>query len=710
MSERLIPGADAKARVNALSQKELQAFFDEVPLSDMQLAARVLPSPDGFRRTSEAGIIRQKEMLARRLSRSAANDREYHGLYVIWRTWVDKRLPEASTIQGMIDDVEEAAGLPDGPEAQRAAVHAHVDEILEKLTADSQQNRCTREAIEKFFTFSPFPETPDARSIIASAKPASEVERDATLNALPTRLAQDENEIQSIKKDVGSLVDRFDRLAADVTRIAASAADARVAADEAKASASSTGDIVRDLVISRDKSPPSEEPAERPELAIRLEAAIGEIDALRGEVHILRESIPDAVGITDAVQRLRDAVSQASVAHDQQAEALKALTAGLEETKRDVLALMDARTGDDGAASLLKQIAALEERVRELSAAPVPLAYETKALDITQRPTVPYLGGAGLRPRPIAETLGSTITPVSSFAALAAGVAKALQGLGLRKTGAQVFAEECTAAIACRQIVFLQGAFATRVGRSLARAIGGSSSVRISIPVGLQYNEDLREAAYGQRRKEANTLPVVVVEGVNRSALDVTREALTDLVDPSAAGLGTAEPRAVIFATLAQGVASLPVDPEYLELGPVFDVDVLDWRLLATTESLPSAAIPPELDHTMFAELAGAAVADDEASRLARLFASKRSPATERNILLAHRALEALRSDRKAVTPLQSLHFGWLLPYWHALNITREQIDSELDGGKVNGQTADPRLATIFADVFPQSAERRGTA
>lgn len=711
MSQHLIPGTEAKARIGALSQKDLQAFFDEVPVSNMQIAAQVLPSPAGFRPTSEAGIIRQKEMLANHLSHATANDREYHGLYVIWRAWVDKWLPEAAVIQEMIDEVESVANLPDDPEAQRTAVRAHVDEILEKLKSESQQNRCTREVIEKFFTYSPFPETTRARSIIAAAKPASAVERDATLNALPTRLAKDENEILSIKNNLGSLLDRFDRLAADVSKIAVSAAETRIVADEAKASASSIGDIVRDLIISRERPPLVEEPAGRRELGIRLEVALGVIDTLRGEVHALKESIPDISGIVDSVQRLTEAMPQASAAHEQQAELLKTLSVGLEETKRDVLALMDARMGDDRAASIAKQIAALEERLRDLTVAPVTPHYQTKTLSLAQPlPNPPYLGNAGLRRSSIMEKAESAANPVSSFAALTQVVAKALQGLGLRKTAAQVFGEECTAALACRQIVFLQGAFATRVARLLAYAVSGSDCIRVSVPVGMQDGEELREAAYHQSDQVRPALPALVVEGINRSALDVTREALTDLIDPLTAGLGTAKLRTVVFATLAQGVASLPIDPEYFELGPVFNVDVLDWRLLAISETSSPAAIVPDLDRTMFAELTGSAVADDEALRLARLFAPKRNPAVERNILLAHRALEALRSDRKTLTPLQSLHFGWLLPYWRALNIAREQVDSELDGGKVNGQAADPRLAAVFADAFPPDIKQGGTA
>src|SRR5450756_249883 len=109
MSDRLSPGLEAKARIQALSQKQFQAFFDEVPSTAMQRVARHLPSVDGFRKTSQAGIMRQKEALARRLSKSTAQDRDYQGLYMIWRTWIDENIADAALIQELIEDVEEAA-------------------------------------------------------------------------------------------------------------------------------------------------------------------------------------------------------------------------------------------------------------------------------------------------------------------------------------------------------------------------------------------------------------------------------------------------------------------------------------------------------------------------------------------------------------------------------------------------------------------------
>ena len=68
MSDALTPSPDAKVRIQALGQNALLAFFGEVSTSAMQHVARGLPSIDGFRKTSQAGIAKQKETLARKLS------------------------------------------------------------------------------------------------------------------------------------------------------------------------------------------------------------------------------------------------------------------------------------------------------------------------------------------------------------------------------------------------------------------------------------------------------------------------------------------------------------------------------------------------------------------------------------------------------------------------------------------------------------------
>jgi predicted nucleic acid-binding Zn-ribbon protein len=236
----LSPGPDAKARIQKLSQKELQEFFEEVPAAGMRFVASVLPTVDGFRPGSPAGIVRQKEALARRLIRPTANDRDFHGLYVIWRTWIGETQANAPLIQELIDKLEDVADNTEEPEARRIAIEQQVDSLLQQLKDESQQNRCTRETIERFFTFSPFPETPASRSIIASAKGVADVERDAKLQNLPNRLDQDEHEIKAIKSDLHALTDRVTSVARDAGKALDELPKLRAAIEEVSERVAST--------------------------------------------------------------------------------------------------------------------------------------------------------------------------------------------------------------------------------------------------------------------------------------------------------------------------------------------------------------------------------------------------------------------------------------------------------------------------------------
>src|SRR5262249_100723 len=153
----------AKDRLRALGEKEFQAFFDEIPENTMRSVAQYLPKVDGFRTTSPAGIAKQKAALARNLGKTNPGERDFHGLYPIWRTWMDANIENSKAIHEFIDKLEEAANAAADPDERRAAVERNVEVFLEYLKEESQQNRCTREQIERLFAFSPFPEAPAAR-------------------------------------------------------------------------------------------------------------------------------------------------------------------------------------------------------------------------------------------------------------------------------------------------------------------------------------------------------------------------------------------------------------------------------------------------------------------------------------------------------------------------------------------------------------------
>jgi hypothetical protein len=289
---------------------------------------------------------------------------------------------------------------------------------------------------------------------------------------------------------------------------------------------------------------------------------------------------------------------------------------------------------------------------------------------------------------------------LQSHTDLGRAIAATLQSLGLRKSAAQIFGEECAATVIAKQAIFLKGSFATQTARAIARVIGGAASVRVAMPIGLQNGEELPTAIEQAFETERPTMTALVIEGINRTALDITREVLGDCLDP---GFDRAPARSAVIATISEGVASLPLELGYCEIGPVFDLNCLDWRAGQSSSAGESAsAFSSEADKTLFIQIGNASVDTEEAIRLANAFVTGRDPSIERAFASAYRALHLVRTDIKAVTPLQSLFYGWLMPYWQALGVTKDQIEIELDGGKVNGTAVDPRLTAIFKANTPR--------
>ncbi len=695
MTGHLTPGPDARARIQQVGQKELQAFFDEVPVPAMRSMVPYLPRVDGFRRGSPAGIIKQKEALARQLSRPAANEYGFRALYMMWRAWIDETQPNAPLIQNLIDELEEAADNADGQDACGLVIEEHTNSLLQKLKEESEQNRSTREGMERLYTFSPLPETTAARGIIAAAKLAADVERDATYRNLPSRLDQDERAIQSIRSELGVLADRVAANADESAKALRDLPGLRDAVSEARKFADATRAMVKEHANNRsahDRGDNGRAAAEA-----RVKAIADDLGALRESVGDLASNFDGLNHVALAVRKLDETQAQLTQEQEQHASRLDQVAAALEQTRGDVDALLEDRTQADRIAPLAEQMADLARRVDIVVARPHP-PDQTKEL---ARHPVSVSSALHCAPLPTAGNAAA----IASHGGLATAFADALLPLGMRKSGAQLLAAECAAAVAARQAVFLQGAFASRVARALAAVTGGTASARLAMPVGLQDGEPFRlaiEEAFSSLNERVGGL---AIEGFNLAPLDVTREIIADCVSP-AMPLNGPYRRIAVFAALSRGVAALGLEPEALELGPVFDLDYLEWR------SNPAEASPPKpsflaakTDQALLAQVASVSPNTEEAVRLARALATKRNPAVERTVTRAYRALHLVRSDNKTITPLHSLFFGWLLPYWRALGLSREQVDSEFDGGMVHGAPEDGRLTAMFATEFPDTAK-----
>jgi chemotaxis protein histidine kinase CheA len=689
MTDRLTPSPEARSRIQQLSRKELQAFFDEVPAPAMRSLALYLPPVDGFRRGSPAGIIKQKEALARRLSRPAANEHDYNALYMVWRTWIDETQPNAPLIQTLIDELEEAAENTDDPDARRLVIEQHTDSLLRKLKEESEENRSPREAIERLYTFSPLPETAAARGIIAAAKLAADVERDAKYRNLPTRLEQDERELQSVKAELATLADRVAAIAEESAKALRELPGLRDAVRKARSSADAAHAAVNEQVHA--KAAHDRDEAKRAAAEARIKTLADDLGALRKSVGELASNLDQLKPVAEEVRKLGETQTQSTKEQKQH------IAEALEHIRRDVEALLEDRTQEDRFALLAEEMVDLTRRVGAVAAQSQP---PNPAKDLVRPPaSISSALHCASLPTP------SAAVAISSYAGLAPAFANALLSLGLRNNGAQLLAEECAAAIAARQAVFLQGAFASRVARALTAATGGAASACFAMPIGLQGGAPFRLAIEEAFVSLGDGVGGLAIEGFNHAPLDITREVIADCVRP--ATLSNALYRRIaVFATLSRGVAALSIEPEIFELGPVFDLDYLDWRTNpAEAPALQASFLPAKTDQALSAQVAGANANAEEAVRLAKALVSKRSPAVERSVARAYQALHVFRSDQKTVTPLHSLFYGWLLPYWRALGLSREKVDSEFDKGKVHGAPADGRLTAMFAAEFPDSTK-----
>ena len=365
MSDALTPSPEAKARIQSLGQKALLAFFGEVSAAAMQNIARGLPSVDGFRKTSPAGIAKQKEALARKLSRAGANDRDYYGLYSIWRSWIGETLPNADLVHELIDGVEDAADEADGPNARRIAIEKNVDTLLEKLRDESQHNNCTREQIEQLFTFSPFPETPASRGLIAGAKAAVEVGRDAQLDELPKRLRHDEDEIQSIKTELKTLSGSLDALATSVEALLGKLPALESVVADTRARAESARAAVQEQAVRASNPEPTQPSGKADDVLVavqaRVEALASQSDKLTRELSELSLAVSGVGDLREAIDHLA-AVQRDSQDHSRNnARHMEQLSAAIQRIAGEFDALKEERQADQLTA-LGERLGALEER------------------------------------------------------------------------------------------------------------------------------------------------------------------------------------------------------------------------------------------------------------------------------------------------------------------------------------------------------------
>lgn len=330
-------------------------------------------------------------------------------------------------------------------------------------------------------------------------------------------------------------------------------------------------------------------------------------------------------------------------------------------------------------AELQQQLADIAERVGQLGQNASPAPVQTEAPSVASTPSLRLVP---LEQRP--DPIKALATGTEAAALLTSNYA----ALGLKSPGAAVFAEEVLAAVVTGRVLFLKGSFSTELARATAMALAGKHLVRARVPVGFVDAATLDTdvvAAFGNRD---GMIGAVVLERVNNAPFELLADAIADLVRDASV---------VVVATLADGVSTFPEQPLYLQLGPVFDADVLDWSIFPKANAVVSAGALASLDpKALSMQLSKGKAQTEELLRLLRKDRSLRNPRIERTATAFMSTLESFRTSN-APTSLQSTSYGWLWPFWRMTGLASEDIEDELDGGRIDSEDhVDTRLQLLL--------------
>ena len=548
------------------------------------------------------------------------------------------------------------------------------------------------------------------------SRSAADIKRTADYEGLPNRLSQDEDEIKAAKAQLKDIGQRLDRLATTADAWPIHRTGLLSAIDDLRVSVEGRLDA---LEAAR-HDPPSQKVNEaQTEQAVAVKSLNERIDAVTQQLAALPADKSTKAGEAAEQANKRLDIVEAALAESENG-AIADMEAHIKSVEDRLDREIKVRLAGTTDPSILDRLNNIEEALTgnpppqpepeppqpqpEPQPQPQP-QYETKT---PSGNTVIAENAAPILVEPLVKRADIGSTTASTFATIAAPLSAMFQNLGLKASAAEILAEEVCAALIMGQVVFLKGAYATEAARACASLLCHGNAYRLSLPLGLQKADDLRRSVQSQVVVDNQQLAAVVIEGINLVAFEICKDVLSDLAADRASPATGEIGGAFVIATIVQGVASLPVEASYLELGPVLDLDYLDWR-----SKRPAARDATVLTLSRAGALAvrttltAKSVDTDEPQKLVQSFQPKRNPRIEHTVLSAFTALTTCRKTGVRPSPLQSLAFGWLLPLWVVQAAPKSEVDIQVDGGKCDADTPDPRL-TLLLEELDAGQERGG--
>ncbi|KPA09470.1 hypothetical protein MHK_010302 [Candidatus Magnetomorum sp. HK-1] len=232
---------------------------------------------------------------------------------------------------------------------------------------------------------------------------------------------------------------------------------------------------------------------------------------------------------------------------------------------------------------------------------------------------------------------------------------KNLKAIGLIKIKARQLANEILAGLGAGSLIMFSGSLSRFLAETCAKSIAAKNEIQVlHIPVGLldgyQFHQELSHCL--DLALHSDYLTAIIFEGINLSAFECYGQTLRQIITNRLITNNDSYNHIACFATLAEGLAGLPLTKEFCELGPIFDTDLLGWGAKGISgkahggtisktnwnhwiNSCPKSEIPESLQ-TLFEEMS-------DVSQLWKISIRKTSQFLQKE------------------NPLESMGFAWLM-------------------------------------------------
>lgn len=664
--------ASAIDRIREMEKNAVVKFFDEVSPQGRTRAVANLPNPAGFRPTSREGVGRKVQLLAKRLvgekARGLKNvQRDFDVLGRVWMMWGTECLDDANVI---INEYIDRSQQSESDEIREDDEEANGDEqlaieLFERLHDLSHSNRCGREDIERFFVFSPFSETERLRRIIENCKPVEEIIRNKRISALPVKVERTEQDIAALLKTVDTLSKEREADAEKLLTLGKELETLRKVVSEGGETTSGIRDSLNAI---------------RSEMAMQkqqaAENAIAQESWIQAAATSTKKLQNDLAAIADQIKPLFDKSEKTD-------KTISDINLELDQL-RELIAEMRV---------IVNRVSVLEPPIETETTGTAREVTSTRAIELEKRPRSDNSVGP-TELRNVDEFIGA--------------VTANLEFLSIKKSSAEALALECIAALMAGQMPYFSGLSGRRVAEACATAIAAQDTYILTVPVGIFEPNEFRRRLESLSTVDKQNVGCLIIDGINRSALDTFGECLVEVVSRQRSG-DLASRAMLTMATLTDGPASLPLSIAHVSLGPVFFTDTLDWRSRTRTDGqMTCGGISAEVWEEACSVAERATPETEEALRLLGEFAPFVNPLLRGTVLSGFRALSALGENRTGSTALQSLAFGWLAPLCIAAGTTADAVDQEFDQGIVDGTAPDTRLANLLRSGIFDSAQSGG--